>query len=347
MNPDFLPPARCAFSTRERENGLFKKLSLKRPFSLSRVGKSHLAGGGCWETAVSCEEQGNGSLLALPPGSPREFSRHSPQHSDFPRQSSQQSPQQFWGIWPRGFLWLASAISRVGLNRGVMTFGWQLGCQYDVKATASADSILASDCRAYFGRPSTRKECPITCDGAVAGVAARREILRERAGKQLRIPLSVTPLFRAALDCRSAEVKFFFLRFFSAKGVVKFLACDVPCYVFQGLGVRRKISPKFHVKNGVENGKFHANFTLLGRSADPSLFEPARRSRVSSFHPLLDGVGLKKALQQVFVWTVNWTVHPINDMGGCKRMGGGKRSEQRTSFRLRYWTSGTFVSSAA
>ena len=28
-------------------------------------------------------------------------------------------------------------------------------------------------------------------------------------------------------------------------------------------------SPKFHVKNGVENGKFHANFTLLGRSADP------------------------------------------------------------------------------
>ena len=34
-----------------------------------------------------------------------------PQHSDFPRQSSQQSPQQFWGIRPRGFLWLASPIS--------------------------------------------------------------------------------------------------------------------------------------------------------------------------------------------------------------------------------------------
>ena len=32
--------------------------------------------------------------------------------------------------------------------------------------------------------------------------------------------------------------------------------------------MRRKISPKFHVKNGVKNGKCHANFTLLGRSAD-------------------------------------------------------------------------------
>ena len=33
--------------------------------------------------------------------------------------------------------------------------------------------------------------------------------------------------------------------------------------------MRRKISPKFHVKNGVKNGKFHANFTLPGRNADP------------------------------------------------------------------------------
>ena len=45
---------------------------------------------------------------------------------------------------------------------------------------------------------------------------------------------------------------------------------NFPCYVFQGLGVRRKISPKFHVKNGVKIGKFHASFTLLGRSADES-----------------------------------------------------------------------------
>ena len=47
--------------------------------------------------------------------------------------------------------------------------------------------------------------------------------------------------------------------------------CTFPCYVFQGLGVRRKISPKFHVKNSVKNGQFHANFTLLGRSADTKL----------------------------------------------------------------------------
>ena len=32
--------------------------------------------------------------------------------------------------------------------------------------------------------------------------------------------------------------------------------------------MRRKISPKFHVKNGAKNGKFHAKFTLLGRSDD-------------------------------------------------------------------------------
>ena len=58
--------------------------------------------------------------------------------------------------------------------------------------------------------------------------------------------------------------------FFSAKDVVKFgvkIWWNFPRYVFQGLGVWRKISPKFHVKNGVKNGKFHANFTLPGRSA--------------------------------------------------------------------------------
>ena len=61
--------------------------------------------------------------------------------------------------------------------------------------------------------------------------------------------------------------------FFSAKGVVKFgvkFMWNFPCYVFQDLGVRRKISPKFHVKNGVKNGKFHADFTLLGHSAEIS-----------------------------------------------------------------------------
>ena len=69
-----------------------------------------------------------------------------------------------------------------------------------------------------------------------------------------------------------AEVRMWnFSPFFSAKGVVKFgvkFWWNLPRYVFQGLGVRRKISPKFHVKNGVENGKFHANFTLLRPSAE-------------------------------------------------------------------------------
>ena len=62
-----------------------------------------------------------------------------------------------------------------------------------------------------------------------------------------------------------------FYPIFSAKDVVKFgvkFWWNFPRYVFQGLGVRRKISPKFHVKNGVKNGKFHANFTLPGRGAD-------------------------------------------------------------------------------
>ena len=42
-----------------------------------------------------------------------------------------------------------------------MTFAWRPGSQYDVAATRGADSVLASDCRAHFGRPSTRKGCRI------------------------------------------------------------------------------------------------------------------------------------------------------------------------------------------
>ena len=58
---------------------------------------------------------------------------------------------------------------------------------------------------------------------------------------------------------------------------------NFPCYVFQGLGARRKISPKFHVKNGVKNGRFHANFTLLVRSADlrPRSLGPATTQNLS------------------------------------------------------------------
>ena len=42
-------------------------------------------------------------------------------------------------------------------KQGVMTFAWRPGSQYDVVATRGADSVLASDYRAQFGRPSTRR----------------------------------------------------------------------------------------------------------------------------------------------------------------------------------------------
>ena len=98
--------------------------------------------------------------------------------------------------------------------------------------------------------------------------------------------------------------KWKFSPFFSAKGVVKFgvkFWWNFPCYVFQGLGVRRKISPKFHVKNGVKNGKFHANFTLLGRSAEenpkftkdcPPLPNPLKPWKKQGKHPNNQGNSL-------------------------------------------------------
>ena len=38
-----------------------------------------------------------------------------------------------------------------------MTFAWQPGSHYNVAATRGPDNVLASDCRAQFGRPSTRR----------------------------------------------------------------------------------------------------------------------------------------------------------------------------------------------
>ena len=46
-------------------------------------------------------------------------------------------------------------------KQGVTTFAWRPGSQYDVAATRGADNVLASDCRAQFGRPSRRKGCRI------------------------------------------------------------------------------------------------------------------------------------------------------------------------------------------
>ena len=38
--------------------------------------------------------------------------------------------------------------------------------------------------------------------------------------------------------------------------------------LFQGLVSEPEISPKFHAKKGVKNGKVHADAALLGRGAD-------------------------------------------------------------------------------
>ena len=46
-------------------------------------------------------------------------------------------------------------------RHGVTTFAWRPGSQYDVAATRGADNALASNCRAQFGRPSTRRGCRI------------------------------------------------------------------------------------------------------------------------------------------------------------------------------------------
>ena len=68
------------------------------------------------------------------------------------------------------------------------------------------------------------------------------------------------------LPCRSAEGKYFsvFLCQRCREIWREKFRWDFACYVFQALGVRRKLSPKCHVKNGAKNGKFHANFTCWG-----------------------------------------------------------------------------------
>ena len=63
--------------------------------------------------------------------------------------------------------------------------------------------------------------------------------------------------------------------------------------------MRRKISPKFHVKNGAKNGKFHPNFTLPGRSADvffPVPFPPSPFGQEALGGSLCGGFELKWSL---------------------------------------------------
>ena len=79
-------------------------------------------------------------------------------------------------------------------KQGVMTFTWRLGSQYDVTATRGANSVLASDCRAQFGRPSTRKGCRICV--TVQPVPPRGETMYWQANTNT--PLSVTPPLKCA-----------------------------------------------------------------------------------------------------------------------------------------------------
>ena len=72
-----------------------------------------------------------------------------------------------------------------------MTFAWRPGSQYDVAATRGADSVLASDCRAKFGRPLTRRGCRI-CVTVRLPVRPRGETMHWQANANT--PLSVTPL---------------------------------------------------------------------------------------------------------------------------------------------------------
>ena len=69
----------------------------------------------------------------------------------------------------------------------VTTFAWRPGRQH-VAATASADNVLASDCRAQCGRPSTRRGCRM-CVKVRLPVQQRGETLYWQANANTPLPL--------------------------------------------------------------------------------------------------------------------------------------------------------------
>ena len=83
-------------------------------------------------------------------------------------------------------------------KQGVTTFAWQLGPQHDVAAMRGADSVLASDCRAQSGRPSTGRGWRI-CVTVRLPVRPRGETMYRQATANT--TLSVTPPpFKSAED---------------------------------------------------------------------------------------------------------------------------------------------------
>ena len=74
----------------------------------------------------------------------------------------------------------------------------------DVASTASADNVLASDCRAQFGRPSTRSVMSHLCHCTVAGPAVRRD--NALASKFESPPFRSPPPFKPTRFCLSRVV---------------------------------------------------------------------------------------------------------------------------------------------
>ena len=110
----------------------------------------------------------------------------------------------------RLFYW--ACLNRGVSKQGVMTFVWRPGSQYDVTAVRGADNVLASDCRAQFGRPSTRRGCRI-CVTVRLPVRPRGETIHWQA---MRIPPFPLPPFKCALfylQLRSFCLRFIFLTY--------------------------------------------------------------------------------------------------------------------------------------
>ena len=90
-----------------------------------------------------------------------------------------------------------SPIQQGVSKQGVKTFAWRPGSQHVVAATRGADTVLASDCRAQFDRPSTRRGCRI-CVTVRLPVRPRGETVYWQANANT--PLSVTPLLNVPYD---------------------------------------------------------------------------------------------------------------------------------------------------
>ena len=69
---------------------------------------------------------------------------------------------------------------------------------------------------------------------------------------------------------------------------------------------RQKISPKFHAKNGVKNGKFHANLSLsnfAGAAADASQREKEKKDSAAKSSQTLLNETLSKSPSRSLIHT--------------------------------------------